>query len=298
MIKNRITFKQLEALVQVADTGTFRKAADMLGTTQPNVSVRISALEDALGLKLMHRDAGSVRFTEPGREVLAVARDVLRAGERLLETAGRHDLVEDRLRLGVGELIAATWLHDFLRVLKAAYPAVRVELTVDLSSELERMLNEGQLDLILANGPFRGGSTDRVALADYAYGWVGAADLVRGLGPNPDLRDIFDVGILTHGKSTGASQALRAHLTAGGFDPARVTHSSSLTSTLQMAADGMGIALLPKRLSAGLAGMVALEGVWVPDSLQFAALFDAGTSAGFVEKAARMAADQAAADLE
>ncbi|MEX3014244.1 LysR family transcriptional regulator [Gymnodinialimonas hymeniacidonis] len=298
MIKNRITFKQLEALVQVADTGTFRKAAEMLGTTQPNVSVRISTLEEALGVKLMHRDAGSVRFTEPGREVLSVARDVLRAGERLLETAGRHDLVEDRLRLGVGELIAATWLHDFLRTLKAAYPAVRVELTVDLSSELERMLSEGQLDLILANGPFRGGPVDSVDLADYAYGWVGDADLVGSLDPNPDLKDLFEIGILTHGKSTGASQALRAHLTANGLDPARITHSSSLTSTLQMAADGMGIALLPKRLSAGLEHLRAAEGLWVPDSLRFAALYDANTSARFVKRAARMAADQAATDLE
>ena len=64
MIRNQITLKQIEALVYVADLGTFRKAAAALGTTQPNISVRIAAMEDTLNIVLMHRDAGAVRLTE------------------------------------------------------------------------------------------------------------------------------------------------------------------------------------------------------------------------------------------
>ena len=45
MIKSRITLKQLEAFVFVVDLGSFRQAAVALGTTQPNISARIAALE-------------------------------------------------------------------------------------------------------------------------------------------------------------------------------------------------------------------------------------------------------------
>ncbi|MEP4766311.1 MAG: LysR family transcriptional regulator, partial [Roseibium sp.] len=106
MIKSQITLKQLEAFAFVVDTGTFRAAATALGTTQPNISSRISALEMALDVALLYRDAGSVRLTEKGRELLVLTRDTLRAGEALLEAAGRQELIEERLRLGVTELVA------------------------------------------------------------------------------------------------------------------------------------------------------------------------------------------------
>ena len=133
MIYSRITLKQLEAFDFVVDTGTFRAAASALGTTQPNISSRIAALEAVLGVQLLYRDAGSVRLTQKGTKVLLKTREVLWAGEALLQEAGRQDLIEERLRLGVTELVACTWLQEFLRQLKSHYPQIRVELEVDLS---------------------------------------------------------------------------------------------------------------------------------------------------------------------
>jgi len=54
-----INFKQIEAFVWVADLGSFRHAAERLNTTQPNISTRISNLEEMIGAKVMERDAGS-----------------------------------------------------------------------------------------------------------------------------------------------------------------------------------------------------------------------------------------------
>ena len=71
--------KHIEAFLAVADLGSFRRAAERLNTTQPNISNRISQLEDRLGLRLMERDAGSVRLTPRGQALLAPARQVLGA---------------------------------------------------------------------------------------------------------------------------------------------------------------------------------------------------------------------------
>ena len=55
----QITFKQIEAFVQVADLASFRRAAERLNTTQPNISARISGLESQLNLKLFERGGAS-----------------------------------------------------------------------------------------------------------------------------------------------------------------------------------------------------------------------------------------------
>ena len=177
MIGNLFNLKQLEALVWVADLGSFRKAAQHLNTTQPNISARIAGLEQVLGVVLMQRDAGSVRMTEQGRAVLQEARGVLRSAEALVETAQRVDLIADRLRLGVTELIASTWLPDYLRRLKAAYPGVAVELTVDLSRKLDEGLEQNALDLAIQNAPFGNRATGSVALGQFGYAWVAEAKI-------------------------------------------------------------------------------------------------------------------------
>jgi len=81
------SLKQLEAFIWVADLGSFNKAADRLNTTQPNISSRISTLETALNVTLMERDAGSVRVTSKGQELLKHAREVLQKSEALLVAA-------------------------------------------------------------------------------------------------------------------------------------------------------------------------------------------------------------------
>ena len=83
----KINLKQLEAFVWVADLGSFRKAADRLNTTQPNVSSRIALLEGAMKRKLMERDAGSVRLTSKGIQMLDYARKVLQAADAFADAA-------------------------------------------------------------------------------------------------------------------------------------------------------------------------------------------------------------------
>ena len=137
MIKSQITLKQLEAFAFVVDSGTFRAAASALGTTQPNISARITALETALNVTLLIRDAGSVRLTVDGEKLLQKTREILWAGEALIEEAGRQELIEETLRLGVTELVACTWLQGFLRLMREAYPKLRIQLEVDLSTAID-----------------------------------------------------------------------------------------------------------------------------------------------------------------
>lgn len=292
MIKSQLTLKQLEAFVFVVDRGSFRGAAFALGTTQPNISARISALESAMGCVLLHRDAGSVRLTDKGRDLLAEARTVLRAAERFLDVAQRRDLIEDRLRLGVTEMIACTWLQAYLRALKAMYPAVRVELQVDLSRQIEEDLAAGQLDLSLQSGPFKTDLPGTLSVGDYPYIWVSCPELVARIGDKPDLQTLFTQPVLTHAQPTVAGDELHALVKAERLPATQVVHSNSLSACVPMAVDGMGVALLPqailqRELDAGRLVQLAVD--WVPSPLRFFARHDATRAPGFVAEAAALA---------
>ncbi len=292
MIRSQITFKQLEAFAYVVDTGTFRAAATALGTTQPNISARITALETALNVTLMIRDAGSVRLTANGEKLLLKTREVLWAGEALLEEAGRQDIIEETLRLGVTELVACTWLQDFLRLIKEAYPRLRIQLEVDLSTSIDTRLMEGQLDLALQTGPFRSAGFASEALGTEPYCWVATPDLFEKPDAEASLARLFDFTILTHAKHTQACASLHHLAAERGFKDTQIVHSSALSACVPMVLEGMGVALLPERLvrqEIASGSLHRIETEWLPEPLSFFARFAPARAALYVGKAAKMA---------
>ncbi|WP_172839556.1 LysR family transcriptional regulator [Sulfitobacter alexandrii] len=288
-----VTLKQLEGFVCVVDVGSFRKAAEVLGTTQPNISNRIATLEQHLGVVLMHRTPGSVRLTDKGQELLVAARQVLRAAEAFVSVADRKDLISHRLRLGVTELIACTWLHPFLRRFREEYPTVTVQLDVDLSTEVARRLSEGQTDLILTAGPSSINEGAAVPIGTYPYSWFAAPDVSRRLEGHSTLAEVMKGPVLIHSRQSSAARELVAHCEARSYRMDRLVYSSSLASALQMAIDSMGVALLPKALARNRVRDSALVEVpcdWLPTALEFHARFDTARAPGFVRFAAELAA--------
>lgn len=292
MIKSQITLKQLEAFAFVVDTGTFRAAASALATTQPNISARITALETALNVTLLIRDAGSVRLTADGDKLLKKTREVLWAGEALIEEASRQELIEETLRLGVTELVACTWLQGFLRLMKEAYPKLRIQLEVDLSGAIDARLMERQLDLALQTGPFTSKNFTSDALGEERYCWVVNSDLMQRVNSKPSLPELFELTILTHAKHTQACAALHRLAKERRLPSERIVHSSALSACVPMVLEGLGVALLPERLVTAEVASGDLHHVepdWLPDPLSFYARYAPTRSALYVAKAAQIA---------
>lgn len=288
----RVNLKQIEAFIWVADLGSFRKAAERLGTTQPNISARIVNLEKTLKIRLMERNSGSVRLTTLGQKMLAKARIVVRSAEEFIEASENKALADNILRLGVTEIIAHSWLRDFMVALKAEYPNVSVELIVDYSVNLKRELHSNAIDLVFQNGPFKRRMSGSHPLGNYPFIWVASPLLELDQNSVMKASNMATHPILTPARNTGIYETLQEHFTAKNFKSIRMMPSSTLASSLHMAIDGLGIALMPiimveEALSSGKLHKVNYP--WVPEMLEFRARYHADTASLLVHNAANLA---------
>ncbi|MCE2517014.1 MAG: LysR family transcriptional regulator [Alphaproteobacteria bacterium] len=290
------TIKQLEAFVMVAALKIFRRAAEKLNTTQPNISTRIAGLETLIGKSLFNRNTGAFHLTPDGETLLSHARDVLGAMEGFMAAAGESQLIEGVLRLGVSEMVVHTWLSPYLKRLKAHFPYLQVDLQVDLSTKLSAQLFDRNLDLTLQSGPFERKTAGRLPLGATPMVWVAAPEL--NLAGTPlDLASLSGLPVLTHAKGTLAFDQITAHLADIRATSVRLTPSSNLAACLQMTIEGLGIACLPNAMvTADIAEgrLELLSARWTPDELSFAARYFDDTATSYVASAAKIAQQVAA----
>lgn len=149
-----LTLRHLRYVVAVADTLSFRKAAEACHVSQPSLSVQIQDVEAFLGIQLFERTRRSVVVTPLGREVADRARQVLRGTDDIIDLArAARTPLSGPLRLGVIATLGPYLLPYVLSAFRQEHPDLRLYLREDPSHRLERRLREGEVDLILVDLP-------------------------------------------------------------------------------------------------------------------------------------------------
>jgi DNA-binding transcriptional LysR family regulator len=161
--------RQLAAFCAVVDRHSFSQAADVLGVSQPAVSLQIRALEERLGTQLIDRSGRRVEPTEAGLRLYRSAQRLLALEEQLVEevAAGGGGPLRGRLELGAssgpGETVLPLLLGEFQR----RHPDVHVALAVHDTQTI----------------------VDLVARRELELGVVGASRRHRGVAFEPFFRD-------------------------------------------------------------------------------------------------------------
>lgn len=104
---------QIETLVQVADAGSFSKAAEKMYITPVSVMHQINALEKRIGIKLFERTNHGVRLTEAGKSIYHDARQIIAASDTAIQRAKQIAGVEQAvIRIGTSILRPCKQLID------------------------------------------------------------------------------------------------------------------------------------------------------------------------------------------
>jgi DNA-binding transcriptional LysR family regulator len=144
---SRPSLSELDAFVAVVECGSFSKAAARLGVSQPTVSLRLQALEEALGLRLLNRRQG-VSVTEAGRDVFHHARLTLsRVDELTAAAADLRTLQRGRIRVGFS---TPAFAMPLIGRLLDAHPGLVVTTALDNTAGLVARIQACQLDVAIA----------------------------------------------------------------------------------------------------------------------------------------------------
>src|SRR3974390_2955934 len=145
-------FRQMQALIAIADHGSFSAAAAALDTVQSNVPSHGARLERELGVQLVDRHGG--RLTEEGQAVVERGRRVAAELEAVVaDVAALRDEVVGTARIGmIGT--TARWLAPLLiDGMAVTHPEVRLVIGDGTSATLEPRLSSGSLDAAVVNIP-------------------------------------------------------------------------------------------------------------------------------------------------
>lgn len=245
-----MTFKQLEALYWIGQLGGFAQAARKLHTSQSAVSKRVHELEQLFDTPLFDRTQRTARLTEKGEEMFMLARKLLRERDAAVEQFGKPEVIERRLRIGVTELTAMTWLPRLVALVREHYPKVTLEPDVDGSLPLRDKLLADGLDLIIVPDAFAD-----TRLPATVVGQVDSAWMCRpGTLPAGSVRlhELAGQRLLVQGNASGTGRRYDAWLRERGVEPADSLVVSNLVALIGLTISGLGVSYLPRQCLAPL----------------------------------------------
>lgn len=224
----------------ISELGNMSRAAKELHVAQPSLSVAMAKLERDLGVLLLQRSKKGVKLTAAGVRFLKYCEESLREWEQIqAELNHLTSEVIGTLNLGVHPSVAIYTLPHFLPQLMSKYPALRIQLTHDLSRRIMQMIAEQELDVgLVINPELRPNLIVRYLIDDE----VTIFKPIKVLNSN---LVIFDCNL-------SQTQAIRRQMELQDIRFERTLESSNLEVISQLLLSGMGHAILPKRVLANL----------------------------------------------
>jgi len=142
-IKNLITF------VQVAEVGSFTKAANLLGYSQSTVSFQIKQLETELNCLLFERINHSLSLTQRGRELLQYAQKVTRMTDEFLHSTEEGSDITGEVHLLAPDSVSEVMLLENYKRFSEQYPGIRLKFTIAGTEDMLRILDRNEADVMI-----------------------------------------------------------------------------------------------------------------------------------------------------
>lgn len=242
-----ISFKQLRYFDAVARHKHFGRAADHCAVTQPALSMQIQELERELKLQLVERRRSGIQLTEDGREIARRAQRILADLRDLRDYAHqRAERLAGTLHLGVIPSIAPYILPRFLPLLRDAFPDLDVHIRETQTRQLTAELIEGSLDLMLAALPVEHADVETIRLFEdrFLLALPASRELHGRVQATPDLLKDDRLLLLEEGHCLRDQALTFCHLRR--IESIDTFGASSLSTLVQMVANGLGLTLLPE----------------------------------------------------
>lgn len=145
-----IDLKQLRYVVQIADSGSVSKAAEILRVAQPSLSLQLKTVEEELGVQLLARHSRGVRLTEDGKIFVEYARRILDEMDQIpqvLRSTASNPV--GRVRVGLPMSACRGLAMPLIKAAAKRYPRIKLHVVEAMTGYLEEWIQSGKLDVAL-----------------------------------------------------------------------------------------------------------------------------------------------------
>ncbi|WP_328764062.1 MULTISPECIES: LysR family transcriptional regulator [unclassified Streptomyces] len=241
--------RQLEYLVAVAEEASFTKAAARVYVTQPCVSAQIRRLERELGQDLLDRGGRTVQLTGVGAAVLPHARAVLAALDGVRDAVENvSDVVHGQVALGSVASSLSLRLPELVADFSEKYPEVEISLSEGSTEQLVEAVRAGRVDVaIIGIGTDPPAGLETLLIADELL--VGAVGHDHPLAGRTSIAvdEVEAQALMCLPGGSAVRAASDAAWAAAGIKPRVAFEASDPRVLAQLAARGIGMAILPER---------------------------------------------------
>ncbi|MEM6933936.1 MAG: LysR substrate-binding domain-containing protein [Pseudomonadota bacterium] len=235
----KLTLRQLEYLVALADEGHFGRAAERVSVSQPALSQQIREIEANLGVSLVERGP-RIRLSRAGLQAVEKAREILVLAGELERITPRLDGLSGSLRLGVIPTVAPYFLPRVLA--RMSEHAISIQVLEAMTERLLTGVADGAIDAAICAAPVveQGLRLEPIFIDRFLYAASPNSDAPTPLKPSMIAAERL---LLLDDGHCLADQALAV---CGLRRETSSLGAASLTTLSRLVAEGYGVTLLPE----------------------------------------------------
>ena len=232
----------IDALLATVQFSSLNQAAEYLGITQSAITRRLQRLEQELNVTLLERQTRPLTLTAAGHRVYEQCLSIKRETKKLYSLLDPEGEPRGALRLGVPQSLSEIALPAALSALSQQFPGLSPQITCGWSGQLQRRLENGELDGMLAMGP---------AQQSFAEGYSGRLEVVPIVGRRlnlraSSLRECAERGWILNPDGCGLRAGLIRELQSQGLRLTLNVESAGAQLQIALVAQGLGLGLVPR----------------------------------------------------
>ena len=238
--------KSLNTFIQAAELGSFTRAGEKLGYSQPTISFQIKQLEAELGVQLFERIGHTVSLTEAGKDALAYAQSICRMSAEMARGAGERAVASGEIRLAVADSLCEPLLARQFARFRTAYPQVSLHVTTGGTGEMFRLLDHNEVDLVctfdipIYNAAYVIANEEKIGVH-----FVAAARNPLAGQEKLTVRDLAGQPFLLTEKGMSYRRLLDEHLAQMAMEIRPILEMGSADQLAKLVAQNMGLSFLP-----------------------------------------------------
>lgn len=231
--------RQLRSLIHIADCGSLSRAAEILRTSQPSLSLQIKHLEAELGIELLNRHARGVTLTDLGHVFCEHARTILKDVERAKETISTHvKSPTGKVTVGLPTSACRGVSSRLIQRVSQKYPNISVHIVEAMTGTLDEWVQLGRLDVALLY--------DHKAFENVAWTEMMVEDLMLIAAKSSPIfqrnqvtfAELASIPLVLPGKTHVLRYVVERISARIGVEPHVAIESDSLTAIAQMVSIG------------------------------------------------------------